>query len=298
MVRSMTGYGHARIEENEFFLGITAKSTNHRFLDIQVRLPLGLEALDPFVRRRVKEKVARGHVELTVSYERKGPMEVRVDRNVLDAYVRACQKLRRDFGFHREPDLVSLLRFPGVVVTSNEDAMGPDVARLQPILERALTTALDSLNQMRAREGEALCDDIQNRIKKLRTLVENVTEVAARVPELWQGRLRKRLEVILNGEAVDPARLAQEVAYLASHSDITEELARLASHLEQAAGLLAEDSEIGKRLDFLLQEMNREANTVLAKTTDVPEVGLDISRRAIEMKTEIEKLREQAQNIE
>ena len=298
MVRSMTGYGHAKVEENDFSLAVTAKSTNHRFLDIQVRLPNGLEILDPLLRRRVKELLGRGHLELTVTMERKGQAEVKLDRNVFDAYVRACQKLRRDFGFQREPDLVSLMRFPGVVVSGNEDPFGQEVARIQPVVERAATAALTNLNQMRAREGEALRSDIQSRIQKLEKLVESVAEIAGRVPQLWQDRLRQRLETLLNDNEVEPSRLAQEVAYLASHSDIAEELARLHSHLGQAAKLLTEDAEIGKRLDFLLQEMNREANTILSKTTDVPEVGLEISRQGIEMKTEIEKLREQAQNIE
>ena len=139
---------------------------------------------------------------------------------------------------------------------------------------------------------------MRSRLDRLQELARDVATLSDRVSQLYQGRLESRLRDMLASVEVDPTRLAQEVAYLASHSDITEELTRFRSHLEQAARLLEESSEVGKKLDFLLQEMNREANTVLSKTTDVPEVGLEIARHAIEMKTEIEKLREQAQNIE
>jgi uncharacterized protein (TIGR00255 family) len=151
---------------------------------------------------------------------------------------------------------------------------------------------------MRSREGEILGRDLRLRLDSLRSLTKEVSQLARRVPALYQRRLESRIQEMLHGAELDAARLAQEVAYLAARSDITEELTRFQSHLDQVRHLLEEGTELGKKLDFLLQEMNREANTLLSKTTDVPEVGLEISRQAIEMKTEIEKLREQAQNIE
>ena len=155
---------------------------------------------------------------------------------------------------------------------------------------------------MRCAEGRALERDLRQRLGRLRALADGVERLAGSVPELYRRRLEQRLRELAGDTPVaplaEPGRLAQEVLYLASRSDITEELTRLKSHLGQAEGMLDEGAEPGKKLDFLLQEMNREANTILSKTTDVPEVGPEISRQAIEMKTEIEKLREQAQNIE
>src|SRR5271157_5955670 len=231
MIRSMTGYSRVRSEDAGFSLSVAVKSTNHRFLDLQLRLPSSLDALEVTLRRLVKEHVVRGHLGVSV------------------------------------------------------------------ILERTAAASLQ-LNQMRAREGEALERDLRSRLERLAVLTMAVEKLAAQVPALYQRRLENRLSEMLGSVSMDPGRLNQEVAYLASRADISEELTRFHSHVDQVQRLLDENAEVGKKLDFLLQEMNREANTLLSKTTDVPEVGRAIAGHAIEMKTEIEKLREQAQNIE
>lgn len=298
MIRSMTGYSRRRREGQEFSLSVGIKSTNHRFLDLQLRLPVELEPFDPLVRRLVKDRVTRGHVEVTVGVEGAGTAELHVDEKLLAAYAHACQKLRDQYGFSALGDPVALLRIPGMVGGSNGALTPEALERIQQVLESLTIETLEHLNQMRAREGAALEQDLRKRLEHLRSLSDAVTQLAARGPQLYQRRLEARLREMLAGAELDRGRVAQEVAYLASHSDITEELTRFRSHLDQTAQLLDESSEVGKKLDFLLQELNREANTVLSKTTDVPEVGLEIARQAIEMKTEIEKLREQAQNIE
>jgi uncharacterized protein (TIGR00255 family) len=298
MIRSMTGYSRVRAEEGDFALSVTIKSINHRFLDLQVRVSGGLEPFEPVVRSLIKEHIARGHVEVQVSLERAGSTALQLDRKLLDAYVATLQELRREFGFASEPDLVALLRIPGMVAAGNGELSAQESQRLQEVLERVARQALAGLNEMRVREGEALERDIRARLERLAALAMSVSQLAQDVPALYRRRLEKRVEEILGSVELDGTRLAQEVAFLASRSDIAEELTRFRSHLDQAQHLLEESSEVGKKLDFLLQEMNREANTLLSKTTDVPEVGLEISRQAVEMKTEIEKLREQAQNIE
>lgn len=298
MIRSMTGYSRVRREESDFSLSVSVKSTNHRFLDLQVRLPAALDSLEPLLRRMVKDHVGRGHVEVTVSLEQAGPGRLQLDRNLLRAYVDACREMRNEFDVTSEPDVVSLLRIPGVVAAGNGEISPEELGRIQQALELVATETFKRLNEMRAREGEALEGDLRDRLGRLGTLVEAIDKLAGRVPPLYRRRLEKRVREMVADVELDAARLAQEVAYLASHSDITEELARFRSHLEQAKRLLEGSSEVGKKLDFLLQELNREANTLLSKTTDVPEVGLEIARQAIEMKAEIEKLREQAQNIE
>jgi uncharacterized protein (TIGR00255 family) len=185
-----------------------------------------------------------------------------------------------------------------LVVTGNGEMAPEELERIRRMLETAVAKALAQLNEMRAREGESMERDLLARFARLEALRKSVSQLAKKAPQYYKQRLEGRIRDLAGSVEMDGGRLAQEVAYLASRSDIAEELTRFQSHLDQVRQLLAESSEVGKKLDFLLQEMNREANTLLSKTTDVPEVGLEITRQAIEMKTEIEKLREQAQNIE
>jgi uncharacterized protein (TIGR00255 family) len=274
------------------------KSTNHRFLDLQMRIPSALEPLEPHLRRLVKDRIARGHVDVTVTLEWATSGELHLDRRLLGAYASACQQLRNEFGVVADPDPVALLRIPGVVTGNNLGTSGPGLERLQQAVERVANQALARLNEMRAGEGEALERDLCARLEKLERLGESIGGLAQSTASAFRQRLEQRLRDMLGNVELDASRLAQEVVFLASRADIAEEVTRFRSHVEQAKRLLRESSEVGKKLDFLLQEMNREANTLLSKTGDVPEVGLQIARQAIEMKTEIEKLREQAQNIE
>jgi len=298
MIRSMTGYSRVETEEGGFALSVGIRSTNHRFLDPQLRLPSSLEALEAVVRGLLKEHVARGHVEISVGLTGSGTAELEIDRKLLSAYLKGYQTLKQEFGAGAEPDLMALLRVPGLVLSSNGKMAPEEIERLRRMLERAVTQALEQLNEMRAREGESLEKDLLSRMARLEALRAAVSNLAGKAPQYYKQRLENRIRDLAGSGEMDSGRLAQEVAYLASRSDITEELTRFQSHLDQVRQLMAESSEVGKKLDFLLQEMNREANTLLSKTTDVPEVGLEITRQAIEMKTEIEKLREQAQNIE
>jgi len=298
MIRSMTGYSKAQGEEGGYSLSVSMRGTNHRFLDMQVRFPSALESLDPLLRRLVKQHLKRGHVEVTVSFEQPGNDALLLDRKLLTAYVAAYRTLRQEFGSASEPDLVALLRIPGLATPGNGEISPQDLEQVRRLLESVTTEALESLNEMRAREGEDLERDLKTRLARLESLAESVASLAERLPKLYQNRLESRLRELMGSTELDGARLATEVAYLASRSDTTEELTRFRSHVAQVKQLLAEGLEIGKKLDFLLQEMNREANTLLSKTTDLPGVGLEVARLAIEMKSEIEKLREQAQNIE
>lgn len=298
MIRSMTGYSRVQEEGDGLGLSVTIRSINHRFLDAQIRLPAGLEGLEPQVRQLVKDQVARGRVEVTVSLARSAPAQLRVDRNLLAGYIAAYQALRKEFDSAAEPDLVELLRIPGIVVAGTDELSPGESQKLQRVLEQAARNALERLNEMRAREGETLERDLRSRLARLVELGDSTARLAERAPQAYRNRLQSRIRELLGGVELDAGRLAQEVAYLASRADISEELTRFRSHLDQAGKLLAAGTEVGKKLDFLLQELNREANTILSKTTDMPEVGLEIARQSIEMKTEIEKLREQAQNIE
>lgn len=302
MIRSMTGYSSGRSEAGDFALSVSLKSTNHRFLDIRFRLPGALESLEGDLRRLVTESVARGHLEISVSFDRVRGYALQLNERMLEGYVAACEGLRQHFGAIAPPDPVALLHIPGMISTSGDDLAPETLDRVRAALETLVRQALADFNEMRTVEGRALESDLRARLQRIKTFATGVHELALRVPDLYRRRLEGRLRELLGpapgSASLEPSRLAQEVLYLVSRSDITEELTRLGSHLEQAATLLDEGKEVGKKLDFLLQEMNRETNTILSKTTDVPEAGREVARQAIEMKTEIEKLREQAQNIE
>jgi uncharacterized protein (TIGR00255 family) len=297
----MTGYSRVQHDEAEFALTVSVKSINHRFLDLQLRLPSGLDALEPVLRSIVKENIARGHVEVQVTLASPTQAALEIDSKLLGAYLQAVQVLRREGGFVSEPDLVALLRIPGIITSSNGE-MPPEVMeKVRERLGQTVRTVLESLNEMKAREGESLERDVRARLARLAELAAHVGKLAQDALSFYRRRLEKRVQELLapgSRAEVDPGRLAQEVAFLASRSDIAEELTRFRSHLDQLDRLLSESVEAGKKLDFLLQEMNREANTMLSKTTDIPEVGVAITGHAIEMKAEIEKLREQALNIE
>jgi uncharacterized protein (TIGR00255 family) len=298
MIRSMTGYSRVETEQAGLAITVSIRATNHRFLDPQLRLPSSLEALEPTVRRLLKEHISRGHVEISVGFGAAGATELEIDRKLLAAYLKGYQTLKKEFGFAAEPDLMALLRVPGLVASGSSEMAPEKFESMRPALERAVTQALEKLNDMRAREGASLEHDLQTRFARLESLRSSVSQLAEKAPQYYKQRLEGRILDLAGSAEMDGARLAQEVAYLASRSDIAEELTRFQSHLDQVRHLMQESSEVGKKLDFLLQEMNREANTLLSKTTDVPDVGLEITRQAIEMKTEIEKLREQALNIE
>lgn len=297
MVRSMTGFSKARQEEGDFSLNVAVKAVNHRFLDLKFRMPPGLTPLEPALRRIVKRYVLRGHVEISVNLEKVGAEGLKVNRDLLKAYVAVCREVRDELGAAADPNVVELLRIPGVL--SNESELPEkELVAIRKILEPMLGEVLEKLNEMRDREGSALEKDILGRLDRLESLHKAITRQSRRLSQFMEQRLKNRLRELLGAVSLDPARLAQEVAYLASRSDISEELTRFESHLVQARQLLAENAEVGKKLDFLLQELNREANTLLSKTSDVPQVGVEVGRQAIEMKSEIEKLREQVQNIE
>jgi uncharacterized protein (TIGR00255 family) len=300
-IRSMTGFAQARVERDGSALRINLRSVNHRFLDLHLRMPDGFEVFEARIRQAVRDRVRRGHVDVNVYYEAAGSAAVEVNREVAEAYLKAVEQLRREFNVTSEPDLVALFRLPGIIASpgSASDLQSEEVQeKLGSQLDSCMEQALGRLEAMRQSEGQALSAEMQgillgisSKTARLETLVEGVRPAFAR-------RLAQRLGELLHGLQLDPARLAQEAALLAERSDVSEELARLRSHVEQFQKLLVGAGETGKKLDFLLQEMQREANTLLSKTPGVESEGLAITGLALEVKSDIEKLREQAQNVE
>jgi uncharacterized protein (TIGR00255 family) len=298
--RSMTGYATARGEFEGWTIRVSVKSVNHRFLDVKLRIPDSLEPYEHRLRQVVRGRILRGHLDVHVSMEPGEAAPVHVNRELLKAYVNAAEDLRKQTGGSKELDTVSLLRLPGVItglasaLPETEEAQ----EQLGKVLDSYLHEALTKMDDMRRIEGRHLTDELRTRVDKINGEAEQVRELVSRLRPAFSRRLEARLRELLNGTNIEPARLAQESALLAERSDISEELDRLRSHLQQFTKLLDGAGEMGKKLDFLLQEMHREANTMLSKTPGVESEALEITGLALEIKAEIEKLREQVQNIE
>ena len=297
---SMTGYAQARKQSGDWSLRVSVKSVNHRFLDLKLQIPEGFDPYETRIRQLVRDHILRGHLYVVVNFEAQNAAGVQVNLPLVEAYLKAAEELRQKTKAATGMDVVGLLRLPGVIrgigpaVPENEE----ERENLWQTVRACLEEALANLREMRKAEGAHLVENLRDRIStiagqcvKIRTLAESLRPAFAR-------RLDLRLKELLGGTGIDPARLAQEAALLVERSDITEEMERLQSHLQQFTKLLDGAGEVGKKLDFLLQEMQREANTMLSKTPGVESEALAITGLALEIKSEIEKLREQVQNIE
>jgi uncharacterized protein (TIGR00255 family) len=299
--KSMTGYAQAHIEQNGWSLRVSVRSVNHRFLDLHLHLPEGFEPFEPRMRQLLRERVRRGHIDVTLHFEPAGPAAVQVNREVAEAYLRIAEDLRRQFGMKTEPDLMALLRLPGVIAASGtlgETGSEDEQERLGTQVAGCLEEALTRLDEMRRAEGRLLAEEMSGRLVHIAEKGAQIRALAEQSRPAYARRLEMRLKELLGDTQLEPARLLQEAALLAERSDISEEIARLASHIDQFQKLLSVAGEAGKKLDFLLQEMQREANTMLSKTPGIEAEGLAITDLALEVKSEIEKLREQAQNVE
>lgn len=300
-LKSMTGYAQARLERDGWLLRVNVRSLNHRFLDLRVRVPEGFETFEPQIRQLVRERLRRGHVEVTLHLETVQGPAARVNREVAGAYLSAMKGLRHEFALPPETDLAGLLRLPGVVTAAG--AFGAtlaeeDLERLGAHVKDCVEDALQRLEEMRLTEGHSMREEMHRLVTGIDGMASEVEQLAERSRPVYAQRLRSRIEELLGGGPLDAARIAQEAALLAERADVSEELARLRSHVEQFDRLMAGADEPGKKLDFLLQEMQREANTLLSKTPGLGEDGLAITDRGLQIKAEIEKLREQVQNVE
>jgi uncharacterized protein (TIGR00255 family) len=297
---SMTGYAQARGEQNGWGIRVSVKSVNHRFLDVRFRLPEGFDVYEQRLRQIVREKLHRGHVDINVNVQPGTAAPVQVNRDLLQAYLNAAEELQKKMGASADLDVVSLLRLPGVIggLAPPLPETDEEQDQLGQALDACLREALTKLDEMRHAEGRHLAQELRSRLARVGEQTEEVRKLAVALTPAFARRLQSRLKELLEGTGIDPARLAQEAALLAERSDISEELDRLRSHVQQFEKLLDGAGELGKKLDFLLQEMHREANTMLSKTPGVESEALAITGLSLEIRAEIEKLREQVQNIE
>jgi uncharacterized protein (TIGR00255 family) len=293
--RSMTGFAQAESRHENWSLRIALRSVNHRFLDLRMHLPAGFESLEPLLRRILRERLLRGHVELTLHCDAP-PGAIGVNRKLAAAYLDELEALRRQFQIQASSNLVELLRLPGVL-SPVAIPMGENDG-FEESVSRCLNQAIDRLNQMREAEGRTLATEMRNHLAHVSALAGQIGVLARRALPMIVQRLESRLKELIEAAGLDPVRLAQEAAIAADRGDTSEELARLRSHVMQFGAILDSPTEVGKKLDFLLQEMQRETNTLLSKSPGTEAEGLEMTQLGLDMKTEIEKLREQVQNLE
>ncbi len=302
-IRSMTGFAQVRGEVNsasapsssggKLAFVLSLKSVNHRFLDLHFRLPSGTDSLEMQLRRLLKEKMARGHVEISLSLERTSNETFAMNREIVGGYISAFRVAAAEFSIAAVPDLNAILRLPGALESANESADG----ELESAVMAKVGDALDRLNQMREEEGRGIARELRDRMVHLSEASKSVHQHRRAVLQNYGERLQSRLQELL-GASIDKERILQEAALLVDRSDIQEEIVRLETHVQHFLGLLDQGGEIGKKMDFLLQEMNREANTLLSKTSGLAGEALKITEAGLAMKSEIEKSREQVQNLE
>lgn len=293
-IRSMTGFAQVKSQASDgISFTLSVKSVNHRFLDPQLRLPADMDELEMKLRRMLKEKLARGHVEITLSVERRPGEGFSFNRELVGGYVAAFRKAAAEFGAPGEPDLNVAFRLPGALGESS--SLDGD---FQAAVINAMEQAIQKLNVMREHEGEGMEQEMRRRLKVLEEATDEVSRHRGAVSKAVLEKVRTRMQELLEKTKADEDRILQEAALLAERSDIQEELVRLKTHIEHFRKLLDQGGEVGKKLDFLLQELNREANTLLSKTSGITGEGLRITELGLRMKSEIEKCREQVQNLE
>lgn len=293
-MKSMTGFGRGTAQGDGFSAAVDLKTVNNRFLDIHLRTSTDLTALEAVVRKRIGERLSRGRVDVNISVERTSEVTYELNRPLIAGFIQVMREMQKEYSLAGEPDVNVLARLPGAMQVSRA---GVSDEMLKGV-EQALDQALSELEAMRVREGAALAAEMSSRLDEIERHLPTIEALTGEQVDAYRARVNRRISELLARDGLeivqlDQGRLAQEVAYLADRSDISEEVARLRSHVSQFRAALAEEGDTGKRLDFLLQEFNREANTVLSKSTD-----LAIKDAALGIKAAVEKLREQVQNVE
>lgn len=292
MIKSMTGFGRCELMEGSRKFTVEMKSVNHRYLDVNIKMPKKLNFFESSIRGELKNYIQRGKVDIFISYEdfSENCGCVKYNKEIAAEYLKYLQQMAADFGLDNDVRVSALARYPEVFTLEEQEE---DADELWKELAKALAQAAEGFVETRIKEGENLKADLISKLDGMLTHVEFITERSPIIIADYKQKLYDKVQDLLQDKQVDDARLLMEVTIFADKVCVDEELVRLRSHIEATKAALLEGGSVGRKLDFIAQEMNREANTILSKTTD-----LEISARAIELKTEIEKVREQIQNIE
>lgn len=289
----MTGFGRGESTGENFAVSAEIKTVNNRFLDLNLRLSNELQPIEAEIKKLISDRLSRGRVDVNLQYEKTSDVKYELNRPLISGYIAALKEIQEEFSLEGEPDMNYIARLPNALLTKKED-LSEDFAQG---IKSAISEALDKLEKMRENEGESLQQDLTTLLETIEKQLPIIEKEAENVTAEYLERLNKRIEKLLSKSdsqiEIDQSRLAQEVAYLADKSDISEEITRLKSHIEQFFSIMDEPGIVGKRLDFLTQELNREANTISSKTQN-----LTVKEAALEIKGAIEKIREQVQNVE
>lgn len=292
-MRSMTGFGRGTVTTDDVSITVDLKTVNNRFLDIALKVSGELQPVETLIKRTISSRLARGRVDVSIQYERKEEVEYDLNRPVINGYINAFKKMQDEFSLAGEPDINVIARLPNVLRPSKNE-LGDEFIKA---LETAIGLAIDDLEKMRSAEGLALKNEMLSRIDNIAALLPDIEAASDSITDEYRAKLEKRItEMLAKSDVqieIDQGRFAQEAAYLADKGDISEEITRLKTHLDHFRNISDETNEVGKRLDFLTQELNREANTITSKTAN-----LKVKENALQIKSEIEKIREQVQNVE
>ena len=292
MLKSMTGYGKGEAKSDGFSVSVEIRTVNHRFCDISIKAPRFLMPLENEIRKKVSSEVNRGKIDLFFQIDQDGDSGggPEINHSAAESYMKIFREMSERYGLSSDIPLEFLASQKDVIATKELSVDDSDIPKLTI---QALSEALDTLQVMRLKEGEAMRLDVDSRLKQLRQLLVDVSEKAPGIVQEWQGKLRERLSRLPDDVSVDPQRIAQEIAIFADRCDISEELTRFASHLDQYEALLSVAEPVGRKMDFIAQELNREANTMGSKSNNA-----DLTQTVVAIKAELEKIREQIQNLE
>ena len=293
----MTGFAQVRKSLHQGEILLSVKAVNHRGLDVHLHMPPEMDAFEAAMRKAIKTRVSRGHLQLNLSWNRTNgeASETSLNRPLLEAYLAAFEQAQREFHLGGSPDLNGAFRVHGMF----RNDIAPDLNEgFESSVVAVLEEAMEALNRFREREGREIAAEILERCGAIRQIGARIEEIRSGATAVFQKRLQDRLSDLLRGSNVEPQRLAQEAAILAERSDISEEIIRLKTHAAELEQLIRTGGEVGKKLDFLLQEMNRETNTILSKTGGLGDLGLTITELGLAAKSEIDKIREQSLNLE
>ncbi|MGI5997354.1 MAG: YicC/YloC family endoribonuclease [Lutispora sp.] len=291
MANSMTGFGRGEYAEDNYSFIVDVRSVNHRYSDFSVRLPKSLLGLEDKVREYASSQIGRGKVDIFVNYDSFGQdVDIKIDTNLTKSYINCLKVIKDEFGINDDISLSLLTRFSDIFKVEKVEKEEDEIWN---ILKIALEKAFEELHNMKEREGYRLSEDIKMKLYDIRNIIDEIDDKADSVVEEYMAKLRERISELTQGVAVDESRLITEIAIMADKSSIDEEIVRLRSHVAEFEKTLDSQSSIGRKLDFIVQEMNREVNTIGSKATDI-----DIINNVVNLKTQIEKIREQIQNIE
>ncbi len=291
MIKSMTGYGKSNLSINERSYQIEIKGVNHRYLDISVKIPKQLSYLEEIVKKEIISKIKRGKIDVTITFENnsKEGKNIKINTEIAKMYINELKKLAQEENISSNIEVTEISKFPDVLSIQNTE----DEETIKKEILEVLENAINNLIKMRIIEGSKICEDLKQRISKIEKEIQKISSISTRLIEEYVVKLEARIKEITKTEEIDKSRIAQEVVIYADKSSIEEELTRLKSHIMQCKNLLNSTEPVGKKLDFIIQEMNRETNTIGSKS-----YSLEITNGVIEIKTELENIREQIQNIE